>query len=76
MTRSLIPSSSLSEVGRGGQGFHHAEYFLLFLFLALHVYLPSDQLGRESDVLSLFADGQRLLFFLDNDFHALYRWDL
>ena len=43
--------------------------FALDLFFAADVDVPTDQLGRESNVLTALADRQRELIFVDDDFH-------
>src|SRR5580704_17667641 len=46
--------------------------FLPLLFFALDVDLPAEQLRRQPNVLSLFADGKRELAVIDNNFKMLF----
>ena len=46
--------------------------FLALLLFALDVDLPAQQLGRQADVLSLLADGERELGVVDDHFELLF----
>ena len=46
--------------------------FLTLLFFALDVDLPAEQLGGKADVLAFFADGERKLGVIDDDFEMLF----
>src|ERR1035438_101806 len=59
----------LRRIDQGGHGGLHLLALLLF---ALDVHLPPKQLGRQADVLALFADGQRELRIVHDHFHVLF----
>src|ERR1700733_4516222 len=54
-----------------GKSLHLLLDFLALLFLALDVDLPAEELGGETNVLTLLADGERELGVVDDHFQLL-----
>ena len=58
-------------LGVTGHGLHLLLDLLALLFLGLDVDLPLEELGGETDVLALLADGEGELGVIDDDFELL-----
>src|SRR6202012_3180691 len=58
--------------GTAGESLHLLFDFLALLFFALDVDLPAEKLRRQTHVLAIFADSQRELRGVDDDFELLF----
>ncbi len=73
-SRTLSPSSVTCSIGSrraAGHGLHLLLDLLTLLLFALDVDLPLEELGGETNVLALLADGERELGVVDDDLDLL-----